>query len=88
MELSSVVAANSALELDVTNRISTLNSLMNNLTEQINQLQQRIPQQSNETNEYKIALIQQLSAFQEEIEQLQLEKQNMKMYINQLRSSQ
>jgi hypothetical protein len=40
MELSSVTAANSALELDVTNRISTQTNLFHNLTEQINNLQQ------------------------------------------------
>jgi hypothetical protein len=44
MKLSSVTAGNSALELDVTNRISTLTALINNLTEQINHLQQRINQ--------------------------------------------
>jgi hypothetical protein len=48
MELSSNVAANSALELDVTNRITILTNLINNLTEQINLLQQRINSQSNE----------------------------------------
>jgi hypothetical protein len=88
MELSSVIAANSALELDVTNRINRLISLINNLTEQIYHLQQRINQQSNETNEMKIAQVQQLGALQIEIAKLQLEKQNMEMYINQLRSSQ
>jgi hypothetical protein len=35
MELSSVTAANSTLELDVTNRINTLANLINHLTEQI-----------------------------------------------------
>jgi hypothetical protein len=39
MELTSITAANRALELDVTNRISTLTNLINNLTEQINHLQ-------------------------------------------------
>jgi hypothetical protein len=88
MELSSVVAANSALELDITNRIGTLTNLINNLTEQINSLQPQINQQSNETNAMKVAQLQQLSNFQIEIAKLQLEKQNMEMYINQVRNSQ
>jgi chromosome segregation ATPase len=88
MEISSVVAANGALETDVTNRINTLTNLINNLTEQINNLQQRINQQSNETNEIKIASMQQLGELQLQIAKLQLEKQNMEMYITQIRSNQ
>jgi hypothetical protein len=64
MELSSVTAVNSALELDITNRISTLMNLINNLPEHINNLQQLINQQSNESNEMKGAQIQQLSNLQ------------------------
>ena len=86
MELSSVTAANSALELDVTNRISTLTNLINNLTEQINLLQQRINQRENETNEMKVAQLQQLGNLQVQIASLQLEKQNMEMYIKQISS--
>jgi chaperonin cofactor prefoldin len=87
MELSSVIAANSALELDLTNRITTLTSIINNLSEQINKLQERINQQSNETNEMKVASIRQLSALQVEIAKLELEKQNMELCINQIRSN-
>jgi hypothetical protein len=83
MELSSVTAANSALELDVTNRLETLTNLINNLTDQVNSLQQRINNQSNETNEMRVAQIQQLSALQVQIAQLQLEKQNMEIFANQ-----
>jgi hypothetical protein len=86
MEISSVVAANDGLEIDVANRINTLTSLINNLTEQINNLHQRINQQSNETNEIKIAALQQLGDLQLQIAKLQLEKQNMEMYIKQISS--
>jgi hypothetical protein len=88
MELSSIVAANSALETDVSNRINTLTNLINNLTEQINSLQQRINQQSNESYEMKIVSIQQIGELQLQIAKLQLEKQNMEMYIQQIRSNQ
>jgi transposase len=42
IELSSVVAANAALEIDVTNRISTLASQINYFTEILQQLQQQL----------------------------------------------
>jgi hypothetical protein len=88
MELSSVVAANSSLKLDVTNRNNTLVNFINMLTEQIYNLQQRINQQSNESDHMKIAQIQQLGELQVQIAKLELEKQNMEMYINQIRSNQ
>jgi hypothetical protein len=88
MELSSVTATNSALELDVTNRIGTITNSINNLTEQINSLQQLINQQSNESDQMKIAQVQQLGELQIQIAKLELEKQNMNMYINQIRSNQ
>jgi hypothetical protein len=57
MELLSVVAANSALEIDVINRITVLTKLINDLTNQIQELQQRIIQQSKESEQMKIKLM-------------------------------
>ena len=88
MELSSVVSQNGVFEADARSRITTLMNLINNLTEQIDNLQQMINQQSNESEQMKIAQVQQLGNLQLEILKLQLEKQNMEMFINQLRNVQ
>jgi hypothetical protein len=82
MELSSTLAAFSAYEIDASHRITNLINFINNLTTQLQELQQRINQQSNETKEMKVVSIQQLNALQVEIANLQLEKQNMEIYIN------
>jgi hypothetical protein len=86
IEVAHLRTANGALENDIRSQLNNVTAHIRNLERQLEELQQRNVQISNENNEIRIAGLQNGANLERQISQLQLEKQNLENLLQQYRS--